>query len=700
MPPTKTAAPDLQAALAPRSVAVIGASTNPNKIGGRPIDFMKRFGYRGVVYPINPNAPEVQGHKSYPDLKSLPEAPEMVVVAVPGDAAVTAVAECAARGVKLAVVMTSGFGEVDAAGLAKQRAMVETARAAGMRMVGPNTMGLANFGTGAVPNFSTLFLEMPPMPGPVAMVSQSGAMSVVPYGLLQTRGIGLRHCHATGNEADLSVADFALAVVQDPEVKLLLLYLEAIADPARLAEAARVARERDLPIVALKAARSPRAQTVASSHTGALANEDRVVDAFFRQHGIWRAPDVHGLVNAAELYLTGWRPTGRRLVMISNSGASCVMSADIAHGLGMPFAQFTDQTRRGLAAKLPAFASAANPIDVTAALLTDSTLFGNVLPIVAKDPAVDLLFVSLPVAGAGYDVDLFARDTAGFVRTSGKPAVVASQLALVRDPFKKAGIPSFIYETEAIGALDQLAQHTALMQRRPPEWPRGAPVTLPAGGARFLSEWDSLQLLAAHGLPVVAQRLCRSRDEAVAAFRALGGPVVVKGCSAEVPHKSEAGLVRLRVASEADAAAAFDDLWSRLAALKVARDGVIVAAMAKGRRELALGARIDPQFGPIVLVGDGGKYVEALGDVALLLPPFDADAVLAALGRLRIAPILDGVRGEPPLDLAPLCAMAMRLGQLMVAAEGRIASIDVNPVIVGAAGEGSVVVDALIECAG
>jgi acyl-CoA synthetase (NDP forming) len=694
-------ADELRAALAPRSVAVIGASTNPNKIGGRPIAYMARFGYRGAIYPINPNAPEVQGHKSYPDLAALPEAPELVVVAVPGDAAVGAVAACAARGVKIAVVMTSGFGEIDAAGLEKQRQMVATARAAGMRLVGPNTQGLANFGTGAVANFSTMFIEMPPEPGPLAIVSQSGAMSVVPYCLLRARGVGVRHVHATGNEADLSVADFAVAMVRDPEVKLLLLYLEAIADPARLAEAARLARERDLPIVALKAGRSPRAQAVASSHTGALANEDRVVDAFFRQHGIWRAPDIHGLVNAAELYLKGWRPDGRRLVMISNSGASCVMAADKTHELAMPLAEFTAETRRDLASKLPAFASVGNPIDVTAALLSDNQLFGNVLPIVAKDPAADLLFISLPVAGTGYDVPLFAHDTASYAASTGRPVVLAAPLAPVRDEFRAAGIPTFTYDAEAIAALDQLAGHSALLRRRPQPWPPGDSVALPPGDGRFLSEWDSVQLLAAHGMPIVGQRLCRTRDEAVAAFRALGGgPVVVKGCSAEVPHKSEAGLVRLGVASEAAAGEAFDALWRRLAELKVARDGVIVAAMVKGRRELALGARIDPQFGPVVLVGDGGKYIEALGDIALLLPPFDAEDVLDALGGLRIAPILDGVRGEPPLDLAPVCAMALRLGQLMLAASGKIASIDVNPVIVGAAGEPAVVVDALVERAG
>jgi acyl-CoA synthetase (NDP forming) len=691
----------LKAAIEPRSVAVIGASTNPNKIGGRPIAYMGRFGYKGAIYPINPNSPEVQGHKSYPDLKSLPEAPDLAVVAVPGDAAVEAVAACAARGVKVAIVMTSGFGEVDAAGLAKQKQMVAIARAAGMRLVGPNTQGLANFGTGAIANFSTAFLEMPPSGGPLAIVSQSGAMSVVPYCLLRSRGIGVRHVHATGNEADLSIADFAYAMVHDPEVKLLLIYCEAIADPAQLAEAARIARARDLPIVALKAARSPRAQAVASSHTGALANEDRVVDAFFRQHGIWRAPDMHGLVNAAALYLKGWRPEGRRLVMISNSGASCVMAADQTHALGMPLAEFTDETRKAVAKQLPVYASSANPIDVTAALLSDNKLFGNVLPIVAQDPAADLLLISLPIAGTGYDVPGFARDAVAYETATGRPVVLGAPLAPVRAEFEAAGIPTFEYDADAIAALDQLASHTALMQRQPPVWPTAKPVALPAGTTQFLSEWDSLQLLADHGLPTVPQRLCRSRDEAAAAFRALGGgPVVVKGCSAEVPHKSEAGLVKLGIASDAEAGEAFDALWRRLGELKVARDGVIVASMVKGRRELALGARIDPQFGPVVLVGDGGTYIEALGDVALLLPPFELDEVLAAIASLRIAPILDGVRGEPPLDLAPLCAMAVRLGQLMVSAAGRIASIDLNPVIVGAPGSAGVIVDALVERAG
>ena len=248
----------LSAALNPQSVAVIGASENPEKIGGRPIKYMLRAGYQGRIFPVNPNRPVIQGLKAYPDIASIPEAPDLAIVAVPGMGAVAAVAACAKRGVKVAVVITSGFGETGEKGRRAQDEMVRSARATGMRIVGPNTQGIANFANGAIATFSTILSEVEPMDGPVGIVSQSGAMSVVPYAFLRKQGIGVRHTHATGNESDLTVADFALAVALDPEVKLLLLYLEAIADPDKLARAAQVARERGLPIVALKAGISAR----------------------------------------------------------------------------------------------------------------------------------------------------------------------------------------------------------------------------------------------------------------------------------------------------------------------------------------------------------------------------------------------------------------------------------------------------------
>src|SRR4051812_33636662 len=511
----------LRAALDPRSVAIIGASDNPNKVGGRPVHYLEKFGFKGKIYPINPSRPTIQGHKSYPSLKDLPEAPEMVIVAVAGDNAIEAVEDCAKAGVKIAVVMASGFGEVDAiAGKAKERRMVEIAHQHGMRVVGPNSQGLANFGTGAIASFSTMFMELGRVEGHVAMLSQSGALSTVPVGFLNPRGIGVRHAHATGNDSDITVGELAIAVAEDPEVKLMLLYLESIPDKKYLEELSAVALDRDLPIIALKSGRSEAGRQAAQSHTGALANEDRVVDAFFEHHGIWRAPDMRGLVEATELYLKGWKPKGRRLVAISNSGAVCVMTADAATTVGMPMAKLSDDTDSKLKGILPSFATTTNPIDLTAALLSNSRLFGDILPVLADDPAADAFLIGVPVAGPGYDVAAFARDAAAFGRQTGKPLVVAATQRSVADQFSAEGCTVFPTETEAVTALHQFLAHRELMTRTRERKPTGAaatPPSVPSTATAMLNEADSLALLATRGIAVVPHRLCRSRAEAIAA---------------------------------------------------------------------------------------------------------------------------------------------------------------------------------------
>ena len=689
---------NLKAALNPKSVAIVGASDNPHKVGGRPILFMNKYGFKGRVYPINPARAEVQGYKAYPDLASLPEVPDIAIVALAGEATVQAVEQCAEMGVKVAVILASGYGETGAEGKKIQDAMLAKARAAGMRIVGPNSQGLANFGTGAIANFSTMFHDLPCIPGPVAIVSQSGALSQLIYSLLHKRGVGIRHCHATGNEADITVAELAAEVAQDPEVKLLLLYLETVNDPDKLAEAAAIARGRDLPLLVLKSGRTQAGQRAASSHTGSMATEDRVVDAFLRHHGIWRASDPEDLVNAAELYLKGWRPQGRKLVAVSNSGATCVMAADMAEEFQLPLAVLPDGTRAQLNAILPGFATTTNPIDITGALLTNSSLFGKILQIVGKDAGADLFFAGIPIAGTGYDVEAFARDAVDFIAATGKPLALSVPQDAVAAPFIRLGLPVFGSDRQALRALDQLAAHTALMRRRRKAGAAApARIDIAAGGKGFLNEAESLALLAANDIPVAPQRLCRSEAEVRAAWRELGGPVAVKACSAEVPHKSEFGLVALNLRSEDQVGAAFEAQWRKLGEMKVSRDGIIVAAMVKGLRELALGARVDARFGPVVMVGDGGKYVEALKDFALLIPPFDAEEVIESLDRLHIAPVLHGVRGEPALDLEAVAAIAMRLGDIMQAGRGRIASIDLNPVMVRAKGEGATVADALVE---
>jgi len=693
----------LKAALDPRSIAIIGASENPNKVGGRPVHYLDKFGFKGRIFPINPSRSEVQGHRCYKSLADLPEAPEMVIVAVAGDNAIGVVEECAAHGVKVAVVMASGFGEVDAvAGKAKERRMVEAAHRAGMRIVGPNSQGLANFGTGAIASFSTMFMDMDRSEGHVAMLSQSGALSTVPVGFLRQRGIGVRHTHATGNDADITVGELAVAVAEDPEVKLLLLYLESIPEKKYLEELAAVALDRDLPIIALKSGRSEAGRQAAQSHTGALANEDRVVDAFFEHHGIWRAPDMRGLVEATELYLKGWKPRGRRLVAISNSGAVCVMTADAATAVGMPMAKLADETDRKLKGILPSFATTTNPIDLTAALLSNSRLFGDILPVIAEDPAADAFLIGVPVAGPGYDVEAFARDAAAFGKQTGKPLVIAATQRSVADQFAAEGSSVFPTETEAVTALHQFLAHRELMARtRARQAIRGndtTPSSLPTSSAAttMLNEADSLALLAARSIPVVPHRLCRSRAEAIAAFETIGGPVVVKGCSADIAHKSELGLVKLGVRTREEAG----EIWAQMEEIirkHGARfDGVIIAAMAGGRREIMIGAHRDPVFGPVVAVGDGGKYVEIFRDTTLLLPPFSLGDAREALGKLRIAPLFAGVRGEPPMDVDALCDAVVRIGELMLDPAAKVMSLDLNPVLLDSAGKGCVVVDAVV----
>jgi acyl-CoA synthetase (NDP forming) len=680
---------NLDAALNPASVAVIGASDNPHKVGGRPLLYLARYGYRGTVYPINPARQTVQGLRAFARIEDTPRAPDLAIVAVAGDEAVRAVQACAARGVKAAVVMTSGFGETGEQGARAQAHMLSAARERGMRLIGPNCQGLANFATGLVANFSTIFHELEARDGPIAIVSQSGANSQAIYALLHEQGLAVRHVHSTGNEADVTAADLAAAVLADEGVRLLLLYMEAIKDPATLAEAAALARSRNVPIVALKAGRTASGQKAASSHTGALATEDRVIDAFFERHGIWRAEDPHELVRAAPLYLNAPRPRGRRLIFMSNSGASCVMAADHAERHDIPLAPLSDTARQRLRSALPPFAAIANPIDVTGALLGNSGLLGAVLPIVGDDAQADVLLMALPVAGTGYDVPRFARDLADFQRRYGIAAALAAPQASVRQPFRDAGIATFAREGEAMDALAQIARHAELLRRPAP--PAAGRVQLPAA-RRFLDEAQSLALLAQAGLPVIEHRLCADEAAVRTAAAAFGAEVVVKACSPDLPHKSDHGLVAIGVA---DPLAEFRRQRGKCRELGARFAGVIIARRARGGRELALGARLDPQFGPLVLVGDGGIYLEALKDFRLLVAPCIEEEVLAKLAELRVAPLLGELRGQPPRDLRAFARMAARLGDAMIAWGGAVLSVDINPVMVF--DTGALALDALIE---
>jgi acyl-CoA synthetase (NDP forming) len=681
----------------PGVVAVVGASDHPDKIGGRPLRYLREFGFAGRVLPVNPTRQTVQGLQAFPDVASLPVVPDLAVIAVGGENGVAAVEQCAALGVRGCVVMASGFGETgDPVGAAQQHRMVSAARSTGMRMVGPNAIGLANFADGAVFGFSTMFVEEPPLDGPIAIVSQSGAMSAVPYGLLRRRGLGVRYCHGTGNDADVGVADLLEEVVRDPAIRVALLYIEDIRDPSSLRRAARTALENGVAIIALMGGRSADGQRAAQSHTGALANEHRVVDAVFARLGIWRARSVADQIRAVELYLRDWAPRGSRLAVVSNSGAVCVLAADAAAEEALPLADLSATTVEHLTAVLPSFATKTNPVDVTAALLTDSSLFGKVLPALATDSGVDACFIGIPVSGEGYDIDLFATDIARFGATSGRPVVVATPQPSVAAKFRAAGLVVFEEEANALGALSQFLRHCELLEQARSGPPLAGPRAAP-GPTRSLSEIGGLHYLASLGIDAVPTVLCSTAAEAAAAFVQFGGrPVVVKGCPSVATHKSELGLVELGLTTADQAEAAAAGLLRRMADLELSADGVIVAPMVPAVTEAFVGAHVDAVFGPVVMVGAGGKYVEALDDVIVLLPPFSPEQAAIAIGRLRIAPLLDGIRGDPPSDVSAWARAAVRVGDAF-AADPSLVSVDVNPLLLGAQGSGqAIAADALV----
>lgn len=687
------------ALFAPASVAVIGASDNPNKVGGRPIHYMRHFGYTGQVFPVNPGRATIQGYRAYPTLQDIGTTPDAVVIAVSGDATLEQVRQCAQAGVKAAVIMASGFAETGEAGRQRQQQLVDVANAGGMRLVGPNAQGTASFASGAVLNFSTMFMEVAPQDGPIAIISQSGAASVMPYALLRQAGLGVRYLVATGNDADLDACAMTAAVAADPDIRLILVYLESITDPAALARAAAVARERGASIVAIKAGSSQHGARAAASHTGALVGNDAAIDAFLARHGIWRASDIGELVRAVPLYLQGRAPGQGRTVVMSHSGAVGVMAADLAERHALPLTVLQPSTLDRLGTILPEFGTANNPLDMTAALLGKGDMFPRVLDTLGADPQADMIMVGIPVAGPGYDVEALASDAAAFSSRLGKPLVASAPQQSVRDVFVRHGVPTFVTEADAVAALAQYAGHARLAAAGVPE--SHPPAPQPLNGTGLQDEAHSLSLLAEAGVPVVPYRFCANADEAVAAFAALGGgAVVVKGCAAEVPHKSEHGLVHLRLTDAASVAQAAEACLATLRSLGVANPRVIVAAMVKGRHEFALGVSVDPVFGPLVMIGEGGTLLELRKDVVTLLAPFDVADVKAACARLRLAPLFDGYRDIPALDLDALAASAVALGNWALRHRDAVTSVDINPLMVMAAGDGVLAVDAVVELQG
>lgn len=684
-------------ALSPGVVAVLGASDNPIKAGGRPIDYMLRYGFAGRILPVNPKRNEVQGIQAYPSLRELPVSPSAVIISLPGEDVAAAIDDCVAVQAQMAVIYSSGFAEMGEAGRVQQADLVARARRGGLRLFGPNCQGVANFATGAILNFSTMINENVPSDGPVAIVSQSGAGAAILYGGLRRASIGVRYMVSTGNEADVCAAEAVRAVMEDDAIRLVVLYIETLQQSFHLAEAARLAHVRGVTILAVKAGRTNAGQATANSHTGALAAEDALTDAFLRQHGILRLADFRELIDYAPLFLSQPAPRGHRVVSISNSGATCVLSADAAEEYGLAIEQFNAATLAGLGEALPSYVTARNPIDMTTALLGKPDTFGNTLKVLAGSGAADLVHVGFPIGGEGYDFAAFAEQASRFARESGIPIAVSVNQDWVASAFHSQGVPTFWSERAAMRGLSLLAAQAQGWDGTAGVLPTSHVYATP--GSITLDEPASLALLTEAGLPVMRHMVCANEADVRTALDALPAPLVAKGVSADLAHKSEHGLVRLNIREAGQATQALHDFAVALRELGAADGGMLLCAQHKADFELALGAHVDSEFGVVVMIGQGGVLVEVLKDVQFLVAPFKRSQALAAIQRLVIAPAFAAVRGMPAVELGAVADMMVRLGDWMLAQAGQVQSVDANPVLVARGTQMPVIVDAVVAVA-
>lgn len=673
-----------------RSVAVVGASDRPGSLGRLPVEFLQRYGYAGRILPVRPDGAPVAGLPSYASVRECrreqgPVDLAMVMVAAPR--VLAAVQDCADAEVPVAVICTSGFAETGEEGAALQAEVVRAAHEGGVRLVGPNCIGSVGVATGQVSSFSPLFsgerTEL--VPGAVGFVSQSGALGYGAVSLAFERGLGLGWVVNTGNEADVSAVEVMGALTREPGCRGLLAYLETLGDFEGLLAVAATGT----PVAVLKAGRSDAGARAAASHTGALAAGDRVVDAALRQLGIVRVDDVDELLDVGEVMTIQHRPRGRRVAVVTTSGGSGILAADAVEAHGLEMAALSEQTLAVLDEIVPAFGSTANPVDVTAAVMSNANLFDRTLDVIADDPGVDLIVACFCVL-TGTDVDDVVASLARVAERSGIPVLAVRTGADHLAPqagarMRAAGIPCYPTPARAVraaAALVQFSTPTASAPSAPAASP-AAPAThpVPRAGA---GEQEMKALLSAAGLPVPAGRVAASAADAAAAVADVGGRAVFKAVVPGLLHKSDAGGVIVGVTAEEAGPA-----WEKVASLG---GEVLVEEMVPGGVEALVGLAPSP-LGMVLTVGVGGVLTEVLHDVALRVLPVGRDDVEAMVDETRLGALLAGVRGAAPADREALVEAVLQVCEVTHAWPQGF-ELDLNPVTALAVGNGVRVLDA------
>ncbi len=687
--------------LAPRSIAILGASNDATRIGGRPIAFMKAAGkFQGAIYPVNPNRAEVQGLRAYPSVADLPETPDAAIIAVPAALAVQAVEDLGRRGTKAAIMFTAGFAEVDEAGAAEQARMVAAARAHGMRLLGPNCLGVFDGRTGYYATFSSSFDSGWPVPGRIGIASQSGAYGTHLYTLARNRGIGASLCIMTGNEADVTVGECIGWLAENPEVDVIAAYIEGIREAPGLIAAFETARAARKPIVMMKVGRSALGSAAAKSHTASIAGDDAVTEAVMAEFGVVRARTSEEMLDIAQTATRRIYPARNTLGMITLSGGAGVLVSDVAEQAGLAMPPMPEDAQAKLK-ELVSFCAPRNPVDATAQVGNDLNLLTPFFESLIRDGGYSSIlgFFTMVASSRRWPAMLEKLNEVRarypdrlYVLSAIAPE--AATRAMEADGWVCHEDPS-----RAVAAIAAMGRFGEAFAAPPPAAPPVVPpVVLPAATP---SEAEAKRLLAQAGIACAPEAACADADAAVAAAAGFGYPVVLKILSPDILHKSEIGGVLLDVADAGAVRAGVATLLERARAHAPAAriEGVLVAKQLKGGVECILGIHQDPVFGPMAMFGLGGVFVEVLKDVVFRRCPFGEDVAAAMIRAIKGFPLLDGARGRPKADVAALASMLARLSSFAVAAGPRLGSIDLNPVFAMPAGEGAFAADAVIEVA-
>ena len=692
----------LDSLLKPRSVAVLGASSDRTRIGGRPIDYMLQQRFAGTILPVNPNRAEIQGLRAYASVADLPEVPDTAIIAVPGGLALQAVEDLGARGVKSAIMFSAGFAEMDAAGADAQEAVLAAAGRHGMRLLGPNCLGLFNANIGFYPIFSSSLEngfppEARPGCGRVGIASQSGAYGTHVFAVARNRGIATPVCVTTGNEADVTIGDVIGWMAEDPGTDVICAYAEGIRESESLLAALDAARRAKKPVVMMKVGTSAIGAHAAQSHTASVAGDDAVTDAVLAEFGVVRARTTEEMLDIAALATRRIYPAGNTLGVITISGGAGVLISDAAEAIGLELPAMPEAAQAELKAMLP-FAAPRNPVDCTAQAFNDITLVGRFMDRMVEDGGYSTVLSFFTQVGGSPTIAPKLREQLRGVKARHPDRLYV--LSVVARPdqvaeYESDGFTVFEDPTRAVVAIKAMGQFGDAFAKAAGAAPPSVPaVPLPSATP---TEAEAKRLLDAAGIASAPEAACATAEEAVAASGRFGDPVVMKILSPDIIHKSEIGGVLLGVSGAAAVRAGFGTLLERARdkAPGARVEGVLVAKQLQGGVECIMGIQRDPVFGPVAVFGLGGIFVEITRDVVLHRCPFGEDVAERMIRSIRAAPILLGARGRAPVDIGALARMLARLSVFAVQAGERLQSIDLNPVL--AMPDGAYAVDAVIE---